>query len=101
MIVTGEMKEEGLAGIRGRHADSTIEERAFLISARFDPRAALSQLQVSCTVSVAGVDGACRLKVPVSVTGPLVGNLQTAVPFVESLALLIWMAVESGLDQLP
>lgn len=41
------------------------------------------------------------VKVPVSVTGPFVEALHSAVPFVESLALLIWMAAASGFDQLP
>jgi hypothetical protein len=37
-------------------------------------------------------------KAPVSVTAPLVGALHTAVPFVESLALLIAMSAGSGFD---
>ena len=41
------------------------------------------------------------VKVPVRVTAPFVGALHTAVPLVESLALLIWMSVGSGFDQVP
>lgn len=58
--------------------------------------------QVSCTVFVAGpetVGGTIWVKVPVSVTGPFVGALQTAVPLVKSSALLIWIAAGSGFDQ--
>jgi hypothetical protein len=50
---------------------------------------------------VAGVVSGNWVKVPVSVTAPLVGARHTAVPFVEFEALLIWMAVGSGFDHVP